>query len=325
MKFYGNKQAIDQLRIASLYPLSSYVLLGDKGLGKATLGKHFAKRLLCFSGEQNCNCLSCLRFESGNHPDFIEIKPEKSVIKIDQIREAKEQVYRAPILSKRKIFFVDDADYATTEAQNALLKTLEESFEYVTFIFIAHRELLSTIQSRSTIIEFKPLSPEVISNSIENVSEDIIKELLVAGTKGVGRAKVLLEDEDFIKQARDFINLLSNMCSISCEDLLEGTGLLKEKDNNNIFNDPYLCELLNIAYTFIFDVIRYKVKDKKRIVFNSLKERVFPQYDYLSLKSVDKMSNLLYKALAYQKKKLLTKDDLLLLFINLRKEAELCQ
>ena len=71
-----------------------------------------------------------------NTTDFIEIIPDGNTIKIEQIREMQQKAYETPIVSNRKVFIIDDADTATKEAQNALLKTLEEPAEFLNIILI---------------------------------------------------------------------------------------------------------------------------------------------------------------------------------------------
>ena len=75
-----------------------------------------------------------------NNPDFMLIKPEGNSIKIEQIREMQKKVQEKPIISKNKVYIIDDADKMTNEAQNCLLKTLEEPPEFVTIILIGSNE-----------------------------------------------------------------------------------------------------------------------------------------------------------------------------------------
>lgn len=324
MQLYGNVEVIREMKYALFIPSTSYIFSGSKGLGKHTAAKIFARKLLCMSKkkEENCNCFSCARFNSGNHPDFIEIKPDGNSIKIDQVREVIEQVYRSPILSARKVFLFDDADTITIEGQNALLKTLEESFEYVTFIFIAHNSLLPTIVSRSITFNFMPLPTDIISNALP-ITDILTKELVIAAINGIGRGLELRNDNDFLNIANNVLNALCQIRSLSLQDFLDKLGLLKEKDES-VFDSPYFDEILNIVRTFIFDAVRYKVNDRNRIIFKSLINDVYSKYSNVNLKSIDKQLMLINKAIEDRKKGLLTKDEVLLLFINLYKEAGVC-
>lgn len=107
----------------------------------------------------NDNCSSCIKFDSDNNPDFVLIEPDGNSIKIAQIREMQENVYTKPIVSNKKVFIINDSDKMTEEAQNSLLKTLEEPPEYIIIILITANEnkLLNTIKSRCLKISFNNL------------------------------------------------------------------------------------------------------------------------------------------------------------------------
>lgn len=139
----------------------SYLFVGQEGIGKKLFARNFAKRVLCLNkNKEDDLCESCVKFNSNNHPDYREIKPDGNSIKISQIREMLEDVYQKPIVSERKIIIIDDADLMTEEAQNSLLKTLEEPPQFIVIILITSNEslLLNTIKSRCMKIQFQNLS-----------------------------------------------------------------------------------------------------------------------------------------------------------------------
>lgn len=162
----------------------SYMLVGQDGIGKQKFAISFAKMILCLSQDkEDCNnCDSCIKFNSGNHPDFIKIEPDGNSIKIAQMREMQEHIYQKPILSDRKVFIINDAEKMTEEAQNSLLKTLEEPPEYVTIILIVSNEnmMLNTIKSRCLRLYFKNISNENMikyikdKNTISHISDNIV-------------------------------------------------------------------------------------------------------------------------------------------------------
>ena len=138
----------------------SYMFLGIEGIGKKIIAKEFAKKILCLNQEKGCKtCKSCIEFESDNHPDFKLIFPDGKNIKIDQIREFQSRVYEKPVISQKKVYIIDEADLMTKEAQNCLLKTLEEPPSYVIIILIVTNEnkILNTIKSRCIKIAFSSL------------------------------------------------------------------------------------------------------------------------------------------------------------------------
>ena len=162
----------------------SYLFVGQEGIGKKLFAKEIAKMALCLNNKtENDNCSSCVKIDSGNNPDFVLIEPDGNSIKIAQIREMQENVYTKPIVSRKKVFIINDSDKMTEEAQNSLLKTLEEPPEYIMIILITANEnkLLNTIKSRCLKISFNNLETnDLISyiNSVQKMqvpSENLLK------------------------------------------------------------------------------------------------------------------------------------------------------
>ena len=141
----------------------SYLFLGISGIGKKLIAREFAKMILCESEEKYCGkCKSCIEFDTNNNPDFQEIEPDGNNVKIEQIREMQKKIVEQPIISNKKVYIIDDADLMTREAQNCLLKTLEEPPEFANIILIGSNEsnFLSTIKSRCTTIKFGEIPNE---------------------------------------------------------------------------------------------------------------------------------------------------------------------
>lgn len=131
--------------------LHSYLFVGLDGIGKCLIAKDFAKLILNTTQDLS------------NHPDFMIIEPEDGKsIKIEQIRYLQEKIAEKPIVSDKKVYVINDSDTMTTEAQNCLLKTLEEPPAYAIIILVLSNEnkLLTTIKSRCTKISFHPLSQD---------------------------------------------------------------------------------------------------------------------------------------------------------------------
>ena len=151
--------AVERHRIAQ-----AYLFYGEEGIGKRTVARMFARRLLCVSKSEDlgAECDSCRKFERGSHPDFQEIRPEGAAIKIGQIREIQEGLALPPLGGKRKVYLFEAADRLNPEAANALLKTLEEPPPYVVLILVAHRlhVLPDTLLSRCQKLPFLSPSPE---------------------------------------------------------------------------------------------------------------------------------------------------------------------
>lgn len=173
------KQIIDTNNIAH-----SYMFVGKESIGKLLFAREFAKAILCTETNKICNnCKSCIEFDTNNNPDFSILEPDGNSIKIDQIRELTKKVYEKPVVSNKKVYIINDSNYMTKEAQNSLLKTLEEPPEYVTIILITSNEnsFLPTIKSRCTKISFNELTNMELTSILKkeynyiNISEVILK------------------------------------------------------------------------------------------------------------------------------------------------------
>jgi len=135
--------------------------------------KEFAKAILCIENNKPCGkCEACISYDSNNNPDVTIIDEIEKSIKTQSIKQMVKGVYEKPIKSSKKVYIINDSEKMTKEAQNSLLKTLEEPPEYVVIILITENEnlLLNTIKSRCTKIKF---------NSLKDVEvEKVLKEKL---------------------------------------------------------------------------------------------------------------------------------------------------
>ena len=200
--------------------LHSYLMIGSTGIGKKMIATEFAKAILCSNMDKPCNsCKSCLEFNTNNHPDFLCIKQDNNSIKIEQIRELQKKIQEKPIISKRKVYIIDNADYMTVEAQNCLLKTLEEPPEFATIILIGANEnsFLTTIKSRCMILHFNPISNEVIKTYLEEnyKMKNISSNFLDVFQGSIGRA---IEIKDKVE---DYLLLENVINHLEQNDLIE--------------------------------------------------------------------------------------------------------
>ncbi len=146
--------------------LSHAVLIeGEKGTGRKELALWLAKAILCKNGSVPCDgCSACKKINSGNHPD-VEVYGESGGARsfhIESIREIKNTLWLAPNESEQKIYILLNIENMTAEAQNALLKSLEEPPAHARFILTCdnRRSLLDTIISRSTVYTLEPPTRE---------------------------------------------------------------------------------------------------------------------------------------------------------------------
>lgn len=162
----GNEHIIKSMRRAVKNKMVShaYIISGAEGSGKKLIASAFAKALLCDerADEPCCKCVSCRTFDGGNNPDMIYVYPKKTkALSVDDVREQiTSDVNIKPYNHDYKIYMIPKADTLTVQAQNALLKTLEEPPEYAVFILLAENTaaFLPTVLSRCVLFDIKPAS-----------------------------------------------------------------------------------------------------------------------------------------------------------------------
>ncbi len=164
------RQSIELGRMAH-----AYLFVGRRGVGKELVARELAKALLCAcGGSEACDeCPSCKKIEHENHPDvaFVRLlegtggRARRSQIVIDQVRdEVQQPIAYKPYEGRWKVFVVADAERMTEQAQNCLLKTLEEPPPRSVLILLAERlePFLPTVISRCQVIRFRPLPPPLV-------------------------------------------------------------------------------------------------------------------------------------------------------------------
>src|SRR5271170_2340077 len=163
------KNAIEKDRVAH-----AYIFSGARGVGKTTAARILAKALNCVNGPTSSpcgECDSCKEIASGSSLDVIEIDAASNR-GIDQIRELREMVRYAPAASRSKVVILDEAHMLTTDASNALLKTLEEPPDRVIFVLATTEpeNLEDTIRSRSQHFHFRALTFAEITGRLEEIA-----------------------------------------------------------------------------------------------------------------------------------------------------------
>lgn len=212
----------------------SYMFVGIDGIGKQLVAKKFAQAILCTKEtEKSCNqCKSCIEFMSNNHPDFLYLEPDGNSIKIEQIRYLQRKIQEKPIISNKKVYIINDADKMTTEAQNCLLKTLEEPPEYGTIILIGSNEnaFLNTIKSRCMKISFRPIESKYIKQYMEKIYDmkNISQNMLEAFQGSIGKA-INLKDKK--EQYENIEKMIERLNKTDITELIKlGEPLYQAKD-----------------------------------------------------------------------------------------------
>ncbi|MGN1298900.1 MAG: ATP-binding protein [Candidatus Scatovivens sp.] len=259
----GNNKVKEYLneQIKNNYILHSYLFVGTESIGKLMIATEFAKDILCINGKSDsCNCRSCISFQGGNHPDLTIINKESETIKIEQIRQLTNKIIEKPILSSRKVYIINDSDKMTTEAQNCLLKTLEEPPEFAVLILITSNEnlLLNTIKSRCMKVNFQPISDMEmkefcqINLDYNNITSDKIKTF----DGSIGKAIKFKQNENEYIAIEDIVNSIKKETII---DIMNKSKILYNKEKVFEYLD-YLIDYLYIKskeYKSFLNCIEY--------------------------------------------------------------------
>jgi DNA polymerase-3 subunit delta' len=249
---------------------NALLFFGNENTGRKKTAFLFAKECNCLSlpRASNCNCRSCKKIDANSHPDIlcIDKKKDKNVISISQIREMALAVTPRPNEAKFRMVLILNADFMNPQAQNALLKLLEEPPEKTFFILIAAKisQLLSTIISRCRKIRFKPLTNTLIEQHlIKNFKVDKHLAYIAARTSDsdLKKAKAYLNlDEDakdvnWIKRRKWLLDSLSGMIKSNSEISISKGIFLSQK----LSLEPELInDTLAIMKTFFRDLMIFK-------------------------------------------------------------------
>ena len=210
----------------------AYLFTGENMSGKEFIARIFANALVCEhpeDGYEPCGkCKSCIQAASANHPDIITVSHDKAtVLSVDCIRtEVVDTMGIKPYSSKYKIYIIRDGEMMTEEAENALLKTIEEPPEYGIIIIITKQleKLLPTIQSRCVIINTKPVKEKDIRDYLSNelgIEEEKITFAIEYGQGNLGKAILLATNEEYEGLVRSVIDLECNIFDMTLDEISE--------------------------------------------------------------------------------------------------------
>lgn len=249
----------------------AYIISGERNCGKEFMAKAFAQTLQCenvIDADPCGECHSCQQARSLNHPDIIFVSHEKpNTIGVDDIRnQINNTVAIKPYQGPKKVYIINDGELMTVQAQNALLKTLEEPPEYVVIIILTNNVevFLQTILSRCVALNFKPVPDELIKQFLIDKMEipDYKAEICVAFARGnVGKARLLAMSEEFDKVKDDALSLLKNINDLDTTEIV--TAIKKIQEYKFDVND-YL-DIFSIWYR---DMLLFKAtSDANGLVF----------------------------------------------------------
>ncbi|MFR7993593.1 MAG: DNA polymerase III subunit delta' [Clostridium sp.] len=255
--FIGHEALINNFKQRCLKNTLSHahLIAGEDGVGKGKLANILAKFIL--NGDLD-----------REYVDIINYSSEKSSFGVDDVRDIIEEVYKKPFEKDKKVIIIYEGNKLTIQAQNALLKTIEEPPKGVYIIILCESLglILDTIKSRCEIYKLKPLTKSELYEYIKikkfNYDENEIKSA-IAFSEGVpGRIDRYFNDDKLRELRNNIVILIKNLNKNDLEDILQ-----QEESFSNLKNDKE--EVLNIFGLFIRDILINKEIENEEFIINS--------------------------------------------------------
>ncbi len=275
----------------------AYIFTGPRGTGKTTTAKVFAKTVNCENIDDGNACDKCFQCQNFNESqDIIEIDAASNN-GVDEIRELRNNVKLSPSNSKYKIYIIDEVHMLSTEAFNALLKTLEEPPKHVIFILATTdiQKVPLTILSRCQRFDFKRITPQVVEDYLRRICEkenikiedDALKEISIICDGGMRDALSILDqlviDNESTITLKNVNNVIGNVSNVIIDKLIKFLieNNLKEvckildsfKENgtdSKIFVEKLIKVLVDKAIDYKFSQSDIKMFERLRNLINSL-------------------------------------------------------
>lgn len=275
----GQKKAITTLKqnISSGSISHGYVFSGVAGIGKKTLAAAFVAALFCekpIDGIKPCGfCQACVLTEEDSNPDLILITNDENSIGVEEIREKLQtSVLIKPAYSKRKIYLIIDADKMTVQAQNCILKTLEEPPPYCTIILTVsnYDSLLETVRSRSVHIPLLPCSKEEIIKIICQMKNEsgLENEVIAALSQGIPQKAIrIMESQSFTELREKTVGLTASIIRKKEKAAVEHFAFFNE------YKEEYE-DILEIMLGLFRDMLVLKTTNTENMLINADKKDI---------------------------------------------------
>ncbi len=310
------KILLNSLKRGILSP--SYVFIGPIGIGKEFISLNFAKAINCFNPvDSDCcdKCSSCLKIQNYNHPDVHWIRrDEPGSIKIETIRNLQKIIYLKPWEAKHKVFIICEAENLTPEAQNSLLKILEEPPKENILILITSKPNLvfSTIISRCKRIMFSSLDVDSLKKILiqDFGFSDLQAHFLAYFSEGRYRRALEFKERNLFNEKKTILShfLERNLFS---EDNSNIKDLIKNREGFNL--------ILSILISWFRDILLLKRGIFDRIINIDQKERFSKFQDRYTEEELEDIYRMLKEAAFYYEQNVNPKLILNYIKVNLWK------
>lgn len=249
----------------------AYLFSGQKGIGKSSLAREFAKKLLNTNNLETC-------------PDYKYIfkDAEKKDISVEQIRKnIIDDVYILPVAGDRKVYIIDDGENLNKASQNALLKTLEEPPKYITIIIISSgvSNFLPTITSRVSEISFNKIDDDLLEKYIKEKYDTLLEKNIIKffnGSLGLAVEFISKNEIDKIKEVDKLYNYILN------KNVVDAFQIIQNID----FSNEHILDYFEYIFFSMekYQIIKYVEKARSRLKYNGNYDIVI---DNMLLKIID--------------------------------------
>ena len=258
----------------------AYIINGERSSGKEFIAKVFAAALQCGKGgpEPCGECHSCRQASSGNQPDIIFVSHEKpNTVGVEDIRvQINNDIGIKPYSSPRKVYIMNEGEKMTVQAQNALLKTLEEPPEYAVILILT-----------------KPVSDHKVKKYLMEELEipDYKAGICVAFARGnIGKAKMLATSEEFEKVKEEAVTLVKNINDMELSEIVKAIKKISEYK----FDVTDYLDILSVWYR---DVLLFKAtKDANSLIFKDELQHIRRMADRSTYEGIETIVKALQQA-----------------------------
>jgi len=293
----GHQKVLTTLRAAIKNDNVShaYIFEGPDGVGRRETARSFSSVLMCEDDNAPCGeCKSCQLFKQGSHSDFYEIYSEDRSISVEDIRNILKGLIIKPLYSKYKVIIINDADSMTVQAQNALLKSLEEPPSYVVFILTVQSgaAITQTVRSRCQRILFNKMSYEDIMDILETRYGKRKPEwdFIVSYADGViGTALDLVDSPHYIEVRDEVLEAVTQLVSSQDADLFKLYEIFEK-------NSDKIDYIFRVMLLFFRDIIIYNQTSDFSILLNSDKKDMIIKNASVQLSSLIKCIQAIWSA-----------------------------
>lgn len=277
----------------------AYIINGERSSGKEFIARVFAMALQCEKGgaEPCGECHSCKQALSNNQPDIIFVSHEKpNTIGVEDIRrQINGDIDIKPYSSPRKIYIMNEGEKMTVQAQNALLKTLEEPPEYAVLLILTTNvdALLPTILSRCVVLNMKPVADAKVKKYLmeELGVPDYKANICVAFARGnIGKAKMLASSEEFEKVKEEAVTLVKYIKDMEINEIVKAIKKITEYKFD-------VNDYLDILSAWYRDVLLFKAtKDVNSLIFKEEIQQIMRVSDRSTYEGIENIVNALQQA-----------------------------